>query len=850
MPSLLNSYLRYARGEGGRFSPWVLLNALGAVVRPFVRLRNGLYDRGIYGSIDSPIPVISVGNLCHGGTNKTPMVEMIVRGLTACGLDVGIVSRGYGGKTREPLLVGRGGRGGKNFDRSITGDEPLMLADRLPDARVVVSRDRYDGVCLLADLGADVAVADDAFQHRRMGRDLDIVLIDATCPFGNERLFPAGILREQQDALARADIVILTKTEQAASAAVTGLEDMLSRFVPRECIFTSRVDHDSWLEIADGETKPFEPEWGQSSPSGRFVSFSAIGNPESFHRSLTARGIEILENVAYRDHHRFTWRDIDKLERKATRLGATGFICTEKDLQNLPSAPDSSGKKRVQLFMLPLYVPRIRVAVDDEARFWRAVTKKLSPQFVVASNGHGEDAIGALLASRLAERFPLAKVDGFALVGGGREYEGRGIEVFSPSSDMPSGGIVKYSLSALLGDLRHGLRREIRRQIAVWRENRGKYRTPICVGDVYLFAHTLFGQGLSPVLVATAKTVRLSGHRGLERSLLRRRAHMVWTRDVETAEDLRRSHVEAVFCGNPIMDLALGDAGEAVSEDGCGPWDGLLGQAEPKIMLLPGSRPRAYDDIALLMAAVELLAARTACAFVMVLAPTIEREKILEGLPHAWDENGDMELAGSKLRVFTGPIAAVAIGADLLIGLGGTANQVAAGLGVPVLSIVEKGKLVQKKLLRDAELLVPATPEALADAAASLLSDPVRRDAMARAGIVELGGPGAIDAVVDYAADELGWEKRCKLYEILLRTWTPDGEAVIKDIRDRKSRRVERLSRASCDGHDEEADAKCSGKKTDREEAISERLLIRAARLIRIKRPDRGATRAGSARTG
>ena len=846
MPSLLGSYLCYARGEGRHFSPWILLNVLGTAVRPFVRLRNGLYDRGIFRSIDSPIPVISVGNLCHGGTNKTPMVEMIARGLMACGLDVGIVSRGYGGETKSPLLVDRRSGGGGNFDRSITGDEPLMLAGRLPTARVVVSRDRYDGVCLLAGLGVDVAVADDAFQHRRMGRDLDIVLIDATCPFGNGRLFPAGILREQQDALVRADVVILTKTEQAPPSAVAELEEALSRFIPREHIFTSRVDHDSWLEIANGEAKHFEPEWGESSPAGRFVSFSAIGNPESFQRSLAARGIEVLENVAYRDHHRFTWRDIDKLERKAARLGATGLICTEKDLQNLPSAPGAGREKRVQLFMLPLYVPRITVVVKDEARFWRVVTKKLRPRFVVASNGYGEDAIGALLASRLEERFPLAKVTGFALVGRGREYEERGVGVFSPASDMPSGGIVKYSLSALLGDLRHGLRREIRRQIAVWRANRGKYRTPICVGDVYLFAHTLFGQGLSPALVATAKTVRLSGHRGLERCLLRWRAHMVWTRDAETAEDLRRSQVEAVFCGNPIMDLALGDAGEAIFADGSAPWDELGEPGAPKVMLLPGSRPRAYDDIALLMAAVELLAERTVCAFVMVLAPTIEREKILEGLPHAWDENGDMELAGSKLRVFTGPIAAVAIGADLLIGLGGTANQVSAGLGVPVLSILEKGKLVQKKLLRDAELLVPATPVALADAAEGLLSDPVRRNAMARAGIAELGGPGAIDAVVAYAADELGWEKRCKLYETLFRTWMPDGETVIKNIRDRKSRRVGRLSR---DKRNKEADAKCSGKKTDRD-TISEQLLIRAARLIRIKRPGRGATHAGSARTG
>ena len=214
MPDILGSYLRYAKGESGRVSVWALLDAMGALIGPLITARNALFDRGVFCGIDPPVPVISVGNLCSGGTNKTPMVDMLARKLSDYGLSVGIVSRGYGGKVRSPLWVGLGG---ESSDRSVTGDEPLMLSSRLPEVKVVVSRDRCDGVQYLRELGVDVVVADDAFQHRRMGRDLDIVLIDATCPFGNGKLFPAGILREKPDAIARADLVILTKTELAGA---------------------------------------------------------------------------------------------------------------------------------------------------------------------------------------------------------------------------------------------------------------------------------------------------------------------------------------------------------------------------------------------------------------------------------------------------------------------------------------------------------------------------------------------------------------------------------------------------------------------------------------------------------
>ncbi len=754
MPGFLSNYLSYARGENRNLFPWGLLNLPGALVRPFTRLRNAFYDRGLFASVDPPMPVISVGNLCHGGTNKTPMVEMLSRELTRAGLSVGIVSRGYSGETQNPLWIGQDERSSR---REIAGDEPLMLAERLPEAKVVISRNRYDGVRLLAKLGVDVVVADDAFQHRRMGRDLDIVLIDATCPFGNGRIVPAGILRETPESLRRAGIVILTKVEQVSEASLAETKKMLSRWVAPENVFTARVALESWFVLEKGEWRDCELEWGHCVPPGRFVAFSAIANPASFKRSLLSFGVDVLDHRVYRDHHRFSWKDIDELERLAKGRGADGFVCTEKDMHNLPKDP---------ILLLPLYVPRITVSLDDPQRFWRLATRKLRPNLVVASNGYGEDAIGALLADKLRRRFPGASVSAFSLVGSGREYRDRGIPVFSPPSEMPSGGVVKYSIRALLRDLRHGLRKDIKKQIEVWRGNVGKFRTPLCVGDAYLLGHTIWGQGLTPLLVATAKSVQLSGHWVLERALLRRRCSHVWTRDGETADALRKKGVPAVFAGSPIMDLALEE------DDASDPWEGL---ARPHVMLLPGSRPRAYDDVTRLLGAVDLLNDEKKCGFVMLLAPTIDRERLLSAAPCVRLEGDSILLErGAWVRLHTGPIAPVARGADILIGLGGTANQVSAGLGVPVVSIVERGKRAQKKLLQDAEILVPPTAEALASATSGLLDDPLRRNAMAEAGIKRLGGPGALESVVEYAAHDLGWDARTRLYEKLCEAFSPD----------------------------------------------------------------------------
>lgn len=744
MSKILRSYLRYARGES-RYSPWMLLCPLHFAAAAWMSFRIKMFNHGLFTTEEASLPVISVGNNSFGGTNKTPMTELIVRQLKEAGIEAGLVSRGYRARDHEPMWIGQNE---SSTRREIAGDEPLMLSRRLKDVKVVVSRDRVRGVDLLKSLGVQVAVTDDTFQHRRLGRDVDIVLVDSTAPFGNGLVVPAGSMREPMSAFGRADLVVITKANQIDPGRLEEIRARLSKWVSPDRIFVAYIELESWLLKNNGAREVLAKE---HTPRGKYVAFSAIGNPSSFYLFLHDIGVDVVAVRSYRDHHIFTEEDICHLKESARRLGADGLICTEKDVTNLPSGVD---------FNVPLLVPRIEVSLgDQETRFRRFIQRKLRPRLMVTSNGHGEDAIGAVLAKKIRERFPAAEVSAFAFVGNGRQYSNEGFQVLSPPSDMPSGGVIKYSLWDLLNDFRHGLGGIVKSQQRELQRYRGQYRTPVCVGDVYLLANVLWGQGLKPLLVATAKSVQLDGHMRIERVLMRRKCRFVWTRDAETAEELKRGGVQARYEGNPVMDLI---ADQAVNSSS--PWEGSGGR---RIILLAGSRPRAYDDARIILETALLLSQRVECTFVNVMAPTIDVARMSKELD-GWSMSPDgktLERGGLGVKIFQGPVSQAAPGADLLIGLGGTANQLCAGLGIPVVSILEKGKLRQKKLLREAEILVNANPAELAEAAEKILNDPILWREMREAGIKYLGGTGALDKVVEHCADVLGWDNKCAVYE-------------------------------------------------------------------------------------
>ena len=194
-----------------------------------------------------------------------------------------------------------------------------------------------------------------------------------------------------------------------------------------------------------------------------------------------------------------------------------------------------------------------------------------------------------------------------------------------------------------------------------------------------------------------------------------------------------------------------------------------LWQNGARILVLPGSRGRAYRDLSLVLAALENIAQKRAVSAVMVLAPSISAEKIVQ-IAEGWKYDGEsLARENITVRLFSGDVTQVAAGAELLLGLAGTANQVCAGMGIPVLSIQEKGKFVQKKLLGDAEILVEPKADAISAAALRLLDNPRELERMSEAGKNRLGGAGALDAVVFYAEYELGWGRKCKVYKIVKR---------------------------------------------------------------------------------
>ncbi|MDR1978122.1 MAG: tetraacyldisaccharide 4'-kinase [Synergistaceae bacterium] len=766
---------------------WAFLIPASWIVSLWIEMMDFSYRHGLRcgakRAVEPPIPVVSVGNLTYGGTNKTPFVEMLCRALRARGVSVGIVSRGYGGDGDNPdaRVIERGRIEGVEADRRFVGDEPLLLSARLPDVPVAVSRDRVKGLEELKSRGIRLAVADDAFQHRRVARDVDIVLIDAACAFGSGRPIPAGILRESPSALRRAHIVVVTKVEQVDGPTLSALRRKLARFVPEDRIFDARLKVVDWVFCARSrDFRPFE-----GSVQGRkLMAFSAIGNPGSFIRSLEREGACVVGQRHFRDHHAYSEEDMKTLYAQRAACEAEFLVCTEKDIYNLPPSWQETGCGESP----PLLVPRVATVLEEPERFVRVLVEYLRPHIVVASNGYGEDAIGVLLAKKLRDAFPEAEVLAFPLVGRGEPYGSQGFPVVSAPSVTPSGGVLKYRLRDLWGDIRAGLLGHIRAQQRAWRRIARRVRTPLCVGDVYLLLHTLWGQGVAPLFVATAKTVYLSGHWRLERFLIRRHCRRTWTRDQGSADQLTASGADALYAGSPIMDL-LGDVVPSNASFSSKPFF----PARPKVLLLPGSRARAYDDVKLLLSAAERLRASMACDYVMVLAPTLSLSRLVDAcegwrldgeLDAEFDGELDWELDGKnegltkggiRIRLHSGDVSTAAAGASLLLGFGGTANQLCAGMGIPVVSIDEKGKRVQKKLLGDAEILAEPTPSALADCALRILTTPELYEKMASAGRARMGDPGALDDVVRCAAEELGWSVRCEVYKELERSLRSSG---------------------------------------------------------------------------
>jgi tetraacyldisaccharide 4'-kinase len=335
---------------------WPLSIPYGAVVH----LRARAYEAGILRPRRLRGVVISVGNLTVGGTGKTPMVLWITERLLAERKRVAIMTRGYRGERVESNTK-HTADGGKSKSES-TSDEVELLRARLGwQVAIGVGANRFEKGQELAKLGAEWFVLDDGFQHQQLARDVDIVLIDATDPFGGGRLLPAGRLRERRTALSRADILVITRSDHAPAIEAAVRRDSDAP------IFYARPRPEAVRTLRNG----YPGEATADAQAKKLLAFCGIGNPTAFISDLRNWGLNIVGQKFFPDHHRYTNKDFNELERQAHKVGAAGLICTEKDVFNL-------GNNRLNSLEICYCPISMEVGVSEE--FWRALKEKAESQ--------------------------------------------------------------------------------------------------------------------------------------------------------------------------------------------------------------------------------------------------------------------------------------------------------------------------------------------------------------------------------------------------------------------------------------------------------------------------------------
>lgn len=324
-----------------------------------MKARRALYGSGRLRVHELGVPVISVGNLTLGGTGKTPLVEWIARELAQTGMRVCILTRGYGRRNAATRIIVSNGNDILD-DAAETGDEPLLLAEKLKGQATVISdADRVAAAAwALENFQSEVFVLDDGFQHLRVARNLNILTIDATNPWGNGKLLPAGILRESPAELARADCIVITRADDLNST--DALRSEIIAHAKQTPVFSSRMRLSGLRVVQDQSLVDAE----EIKASG-VVAFCGLGNPESFFSLLRRSGYQLAHTQVFRDHYRYLRTDVDHLEQEARRHGAQVLLTTAKDEVKLRSLK----------FELPCYTADIAVEIDDEDNF-RALIQK------------------------------------------------------------------------------------------------------------------------------------------------------------------------------------------------------------------------------------------------------------------------------------------------------------------------------------------------------------------------------------------------------------------------------------------------------------------------------------------
>ena len=311
---LLNpaSFRALVSGQRRGLGPALLRGGLRLAEFPYALAmhgRNWRYDTGHAAIARVEVPVISVGNLTMGGTGKTPMVAWLARWLRGQGVRVTLISRGYGAQAGAP------------------NDEAMELEQQLPDVPHLQNPDRAAAARLaIEEFECQMILLDDAFQHRRLARDLDIVLLDACEPFGYGHVFPRGMLREPLGGLRRAHVVALSRADMIAPQQQAAIRSAVQHYAPQAA--WAEVTHQPQALVSShGQTAPLESLRGQ--PVG---ALCGIGNPAGFRHTLGSIDYRVADFREFPDHHAYTRADVEDLAAWAAALDAAAILCTHKDL--------------------------------------------------------------------------------------------------------------------------------------------------------------------------------------------------------------------------------------------------------------------------------------------------------------------------------------------------------------------------------------------------------------------------------------------------------------------------------------------------------------------------------------
>lgn len=320
--------LQVTEGERKGVLPFCICGALDLLSRVYLgalNLSRLVHRIGIRRCEQAECPIICVGNLSVGGTGKSTATAAIAGWLRDAGLRPAVLSRGYGGNSTQPVRVVSDGERILLEPRE-AGDEPVMLAQKLPGVPVLVGRRRpLTARAATAQFGADVCILDDGSQVWNLKKDLEIILLNAERAFENGHVLPRGMLREPPSHLRRADAVLLMEPGRAHPETLAALREQVRALVPRAVIAEAARTPEALRDLASGTDLSLERLRGR-----RVVALSGIGNPAGFETLLQSLGA-IVFPLRLPDHHHYTAADLQQAQGMARRHGADAVLTTEKD---------------------------------------------------------------------------------------------------------------------------------------------------------------------------------------------------------------------------------------------------------------------------------------------------------------------------------------------------------------------------------------------------------------------------------------------------------------------------------------------------------------------------------------